>query len=148
VWRILLVDDRESVREVLRLYADGRGLTVVGEAPNGDAALEAARRHHPHAVVLDQEMPGRTGLEVLPELVALLPESVIVLYSSGRPAGIERRALACGAHAYFDKRVSPRELIGRLIELLEATGPRGDRFARSRADEPAVAQPAGGAPAA
>src|SRR5690349_5268187 len=73
VWRILLVDDRESVREVLRLYADGRGLTVVGEAADGDAALEAARKHRPHAVVLDQEMPGRTGLEVLPALVDLLP---------------------------------------------------------------------------
>src|SRR4051794_5789627 len=75
VWRVLIVDDRESVREVLGLYADGRGLTVVAEAADGAAALAAAKRHHPHAVILDEEMPGRNGLDVLPDLAALLPDA-------------------------------------------------------------------------
>jgi len=76
------------VREVLRLYADGRGLTVVGEAADGDTAVAAAQRHRPHAIILDEEMPGRHGSDILPELRAELPEAVIVLYSSGRRAGV------------------------------------------------------------
>jgi DNA-binding NarL/FixJ family response regulator len=123
VWRLLLVDDRDSVREVLRLYADGRGLTVVGEAADGDTALAAAQRHRPHAIILDEEMPGRHGSDILPELRAELPDAVIVLYSSGRRAGVQDRARAMGADAYFDKRVSPREVIGAVIDILEAAGP-------------------------
>jgi DNA-binding NarL/FixJ family response regulator len=130
VWRLLLVDDRDSVREVLRLYADGRGLTVVGEAADGDAALAAAQRHRPHAIILDEEMPGRHGSDILPELRAELPDAVIVLYSSGRRAGVQDRARAMGADAYFDKRVSPREVIGAVIDILEAAGPRLERFPR------------------
>jgi DNA-binding NarL/FixJ family response regulator len=133
VWRLLLVDDRDSVREVLRLYADGRGLTVVGEAADGNGALAAARQHRPHAIVLDEEMPGRNGSEILPELRAELPDAVIVLYSSGRRSGVQARARAVGADAYFDKRVSPREIIGAVIDILEAVGPRLERFPRHRA---------------
>ena len=132
MWKLLLVDDRESVREVLRLYADGRGLTVVAEAATGDAALAAAQRHHPHAIILDEEMPGRNGSDVLPELRAELPEAVIVLYSSGRRSGVHSRARASGADAYFDKRVSPRDVIAAVIDILEAVGPRLERFRRRR----------------
>src|SRR4051812_50052052 len=59
---VLLVDDSEDVREVLRLLiaADGR-LQVVGEAVNGRDAIEAAERLQPHAIILDMAMPGMTG---------------------------------------------------------------------------------------
>jgi len=130
VWRLLLVDDNESVREVLRLYADGRGLTIVAETGDGDAALVAAERHRPHAVVIDEEMPGRRGLEVVPLLAERLPDAVIVLYTARR--GIARRARAAGADAHFDKRVPPREVIAGVVELLETRGPRRGRFPRVR----------------
>src|SRR3954453_10664182 len=99
---VLLVDDIDSVREVLRMWAEHRGLDVIGEAENGRQAIDLAARLRPDVIVLDHEMPEMTGLAALPRLRRRVPESVITFYCSGIP-GTEETALLLGANAHFTK---------------------------------------------
>ena len=62
--RVLVVDDQELVRSGFCVILDtAEGITVVGEAANGEAALAAAAAHHPDVVLMDIRMPGMDGLE-------------------------------------------------------------------------------------
>ena len=89
---VLLIDDNDSVREVLALYAGAR-VSVCGEAANGRDGVALAERLQPDAIVLDEEMPVMTGLEALPLLRERVPHAVVVMYASG-PPGTEQRARA------------------------------------------------------
>jgi len=118
---VLLVDDSEDVREVLRLLvaADGR-LQVVGEAVNGREGVEMAERLQPDAIILDVAMPVMTGLEALPLLRERSPRSLVVMYAAGARSEIEPAALAAGAVSYFEKGVSARAVVRGTIDLLDA----------------------------
>jgi two-component system, chemotaxis family, chemotaxis protein CheY len=118
---VLLVDDAETTREVLRLYAEGRGLEVIGEAENGREAVELAERLHPDAVILDQQMPEMTGLEAMRELQQRVPEAVVVFYSSGPRPATEALAFGAGARAYFEKDTAPRTVVDHVAQLLDGT---------------------------
>ena len=115
---MLLIDDNDSVREVLALYAGAR-VSVCGEAANGRDGVALAERLRPDAIVLDEEMPVMTGLEALPLLRARVPHAAVVMYASG-PPGTEQRALAAGAAAYYDKAVPPRTVVAGLLAAVEA----------------------------
>jgi DNA-binding NarL/FixJ family response regulator len=119
---VLLVDDDDSVREVLRLYAERFGLDVVGEAVNGRQAVEFAVRLQPDVIVLDQEMPEMTGLEALPRLRRRVPRCKIVFYAASRSSETEAKALALGAAAYCSKAMTPRTLMRTIVELLGGVG--------------------------
>ena len=118
---VLLVDDSEDVREVLRLLvaADGR-LEVVGEAVNGREAVEVAERLQPDAIILDMAMPVMSGLEALPLLRERAPGSMVVVYAAGSRSQNEPAALAAGATSYFEKGVSAKAVVAGTAELLEA----------------------------
>jgi two-component system nitrate/nitrite response regulator NarL len=119
---LLLVDDDEGIREVLRLYATRFGLNVVGEAVNGRQAVDMAARLQPHVIILDQEMPEMAGLEALPRLRRRAPRCKIVLYAAGRSSETEAKALALGAVAYCTKAMSPQTLMRTVLELLGGAG--------------------------
>ena len=108
---VLVVDDNPSVRATLRplLEADG-GISVVGEAGNGRAALAGAARLRPHVTLLDYRMPVADGLSVIEELSAL--SAVLVLTGSPEPELIAPM-LHKGARGYlvygqFDPAELPR----------------------------------------
>ena len=77
--RVLLVDDEALALDRLRAYfADIEGVEVVGDARDGDSALEAVERLAPDLVILDIQMPGRTGLSAAVAMKAPRPELVFV----------------------------------------------------------------------
>lgn len=112
--RVLVVDDSPAIRAVLRtaLELDGR-LELAGEAHNGAEGIELAEQLVPDGVVLDVHMPVMGGFEALPKVRALLPDAVIVVWSSGTDEGAEH-ALELGATAYLTKATSPTALVDSL----------------------------------
>ena len=103
--RTLIVDDEEDMRvliaEVIQL-ANG-GLEVVGEAKEGESALEARRRLRPDVVILDHRMPGMSGVEVATRMLAEDPGQAIVLFSAYLDAGLEAEALGAGVCSVLSK---------------------------------------------
>jgi DNA-binding NarL/FixJ family response regulator len=79
---VLIVDDHPTFRRFARRLLEEFGFAVVGEAPDGAAAIEAARELRPQAVLLDVVLPDRSGLEIAVELARQEPPPDVVLTSS------------------------------------------------------------------
>ncbi|WP_240477316.1 response regulator transcription factor [Jiangella muralis] len=102
--RVLLAEDEELIRVALAgLLAREPDIDVVAAAADGRAALDLALRHRPDVAVLDLQMPGLDGLEVVAELGRALPEcAAVILTGHGRPL-VLRQALASGARGFLAK---------------------------------------------
>jgi len=114
---VLLVDDNATVRDVLRLHAESRGLDVVAEAVDGGEAIELAERLGPDAIILEQELSTMPGLAALRVLRRRAPGAVVVMYCTD--PSLAGSALAAGAHAYVAKADSPGEVVETVLSLLE-----------------------------
>jgi DNA-binding NarL/FixJ family response regulator len=97
--KVLIVDDNDVVRMGLRSILEaGPGLMIVGEARNGEQAVELTRRLQPDVVLLDVRMPHRDGVSVVGEISSFA--TVIMLTFSDEPE-VVRRAVAAGASGYL-----------------------------------------------
>jgi DNA-binding NarL/FixJ family response regulator len=103
--RTLLAEDSPAFRTGLRqlLEADGR-FAVVGEAGNGEDAVQAATRLHPNLVVLDVRMPCLDGITAAQQIHSRLPDSALVILSEIEDSALRVRAKAAGCSAYLLKR--------------------------------------------
>lgn len=116
---MLLCDDEDVLRALIRAALGGEYELV--EARDGDEALERARADRPDLIILDMMMPGRSGLDVLPELRAdaeLGPTPVVMLTARTQAADREAAA-AAGADRFLAKPFSPLELSRLVAELLD-----------------------------
>lgn len=105
VRRTLIVDDEDDMRALLRVVlADGSGsIEVVAEAADGTEAIERWREVSPDVVVLDQRMPGLSGMEVAERMLAEKPDQAIVLFSAYLTDAMRDRARAMGVGACISK---------------------------------------------
>lgn len=78
---VLIVDDNEDIRDVLRLLFELDGFDVVGEASNGLDAVTLGRRFWPDFVVLDSQMPVHNGQAIADVLHAIVPATKIIGFS-------------------------------------------------------------------
>ncbi len=109
--RVMIADDHAVVRQGIRnVLEEVDGLEVVGEAGDGDKALELARELRPDVVLLDVTMPGKTGLEVTRELRAGEVESGLLILSMHDEPEYVLQAVRAGADGYVLKDVAPAEL--------------------------------------
>lgn len=79
---VLIVDDDEEIRHVLRLLCETEGLEVVGEAPTGVEAVPLALKHQPDFVILDYMLPRLDGEGAAEILRAVVPGTKIVAFSA------------------------------------------------------------------
>jgi DNA-binding NarL/FixJ family response regulator len=77
--RVLLTDDGDAVRDVIRIYLEKRGLQVCGEAADGVEAIEKAKALKPDVIILDLAMPRMNGMEAAAVLSRIMPTVPIVL---------------------------------------------------------------------
>jgi DNA-binding response OmpR family regulator len=114
--RILVVDDEQPIRDLVRGYLEREGHEVL-EAADGPAAVAAFEAQEPDLVVLDVMLPGFDGLEVCRRLRASSDAYVLMLTARGEE--IDRIVgLEVGADDYLVKPFSPRELVARVKALL------------------------------
>ena len=117
--RVLVVDDAPEVRRLLahRLPIYG-AFEIVAEAADGEAGIAEAGAVQPDLVVLDVLMPGRSGVEVAPEIKAASPQSRILLYSS-----LDTLARANPSRIGVDVIVDKAERLGELEDALASLFP-------------------------
>jgi two-component system invasion response regulator UvrY len=129
--KLLLVDDHAIVRAGLRrLFAVLPGVQI-SEAATGREALALVRAERPALIILDLNLPGLGGLELLRRLLTAHPEARLVVLSMHAEPFYAMRALRAGAVGYLSKNASPEELLeavrrvvggGRYIEAEIAQG--------------------------
>jgi DNA-binding response OmpR family regulator len=113
---ILIVEDDDRTRRLVRTYLEREGYTVI-VTDNGDAAVELARSHLPLLVILDLMLPGMSGLEVCRHLRRASNPLIIML--TARTTEEDRIiGLESGADDYISKPFSPRELVARVRAVL------------------------------
>ena len=102
-YTVVLADDHEIVREGFALILAAAGLRVVAQCADGVAALEQIERHRPDFAVLDLEMPGMNGIEVVTELRRRMVKTKLLILSISRDGARVMDALRAGADAYVLK---------------------------------------------
>ena len=134
--RIILADRQDTVRSAIRLLLEQEeSLCVVGEAESADQLLSQIDCASPDMVLLDWDLPGLTGQELLETLLRLRPDiSVIVL--SGRP-DVRRLALEAGAAAFVTKTEPPDRLLSAVYEQ----GPKPRRDPKTQPSRPDACSP-------
>jgi DNA-binding NarL/FixJ family response regulator len=109
--RILLVDDHPLTRSALAGLLQQHGFEVVGEAADGEQAIERAGRLRPDLILLDLSMPGLDGLSALPRLREAAPDcEVVVLTASGTEENL-LGAIRGGAAGYLLKSEPPARIV-------------------------------------
>ena len=106
--RVLIVDDHEDIRRLLRLVLESEGVEIVGEAADGIDGLRLAEEHQPDFVILDHSMPLMTGEEAARRMRHTAPGSVIIAFSASYD----------GAPGWGDAFVA-KEDITRMVPVLE-----------------------------
>jgi NarL family two-component system response regulator YdfI len=102
--RILIADDHLVVREGLQLILSmEEDLEVVGEAPNGETAVQLAGELQPDVVLMDLRMPGMGGLEAIEQILAQWPEMAIVILTTYNEDELMIRGLQAGARGFLLK---------------------------------------------
>lgn len=121
---MLIVDDELDMRMLVRVVIEmaNNGLSIVGEAADGDEALRVWRDLNgppiPDVIILDNRMPGRSGLEVAEEILAERPGQLIVLYSAFLDDEIRTAAAELGVTRCVSKH--DLELLPSVIHELTA----------------------------
>ncbi|HXF09748.1 MAG TPA: response regulator transcription factor [Desulfuromonadaceae bacterium] len=117
--KILLTDDHVVVRQGLKLIlADHFKRAHFGEARNAQEAIESVSRNGWDVVVLDINMPGRSGLEVLREIKRIKPKLPILILSMNPEDQFAVRMLKAGAAGYLTKESAGGELVGAIEKVV------------------------------
>ncbi|HJU82941.1 MAG TPA: response regulator transcription factor [Holophagaceae bacterium] len=132
--RMLLVDDHTILRSGLRkILEDEFPGAVVGEAGHAEEALDRLRREAWDLLVLDISLPGRSGLDLLPEIKAMLPRLPVLVLSMYGEQQFAVRALKAGASAYLTKERAAEELIRAIRTVLAGRRYIGESLAEKLA---------------
>jgi two-component system, OmpR family, response regulator ResD len=113
---ILVVDDEERIRRLLRMYLEKEGYEI-DEAEDGETALEKASHTNYDLVLLDVMLPGIDGVEVCAKLRQVKSTPVIMLTAKGEETN-RVQGFEAGADDYVVKPFSPREVIYRVKAIL------------------------------
>ena len=117
--RVLVVDDSMLMRHMVREILSEDGWEVVGEASNGQEAIEMYQRLMPDAVTLDIVMPDTNGLHALESILRLAPHAKIVVVSALNQTKLISEAIRHGASDFIAKPFLPEHLQKTMRALLD-----------------------------
>lgn len=127
---VLWVDDEAELLEPHRLFLADKGYEVV-VATNADDAVEMLRRRPYDLLLLDEQMPGKRGLEAFREVREIAPTLPVVMVTKSENDATLREALGAEVSDYLVKPVNPRQVLSVVTKILE--GPKLRRQAVARA---------------
>jgi DNA-binding SARP family transcriptional activator/CheY-like chemotaxis protein len=121
--RVMIVDDHPMWRSAIRVLLERAGdVVVVAEASDGDAAVTAAIGAAPSIVLMDLHLPGIGGVEATRRILAVAPDTRVLVVSASEDEADVREALRAGAHGYNVKTGTAREVVDA-VRRVEAGEP-------------------------
>jgi DNA-binding NarL/FixJ family response regulator len=140
--KILVCDDHELVRDGLkRILLDGGTASRVGEAGNASQSMEAVRREKWDLVILDLNLGGRSGMEVLKEIKTEFPSLPVLVLSIYPEEQFALRVIRAGASGYLNKNLATQVLVEAIRQVQAAGQYISPKVAEQLVN--AVRQPAG-----
>lgn len=116
--RVIVADDHPIVRKGMTLIAGAEGgIKIVGEATNGGELLNLLDREAADVLCLDINLPGRSGLELLPEIRQRFPRLPVLIVTQHTEQQMAVRAIKGGAAGYLNKDAAPNELVNAIKAL-------------------------------
>ncbi len=143
--RVLVADDHEIVRSGVRGLLEARGYLVVGEAADGNEAVEKAMGLSPDIAILDITMPRLNGLEATRRIRSGAPHTEVLILSMHYSEQMVHEVLKAGARGYILKSDAAKHLISA-VEALSARRPYFTADVSQRLLDAYLAQPGGRAP--
>lgn len=118
----VIADDSGAVRLVLKGLLEETGVRVVQSVANGAEAINAVRQHRPALLCLDVNMPVMAGLEALPVVREISPETTVVMVTGCADRSFVAQAVALGAKGYILKPLRPAYVQGFVRKLFQPPG--------------------------
>jgi YesN/AraC family two-component response regulator len=115
----LVADDENHIRSYVRIILNHLGVEEVFEAKSGDEVLDLYVSNKPDVVFLDINMPGLTGLEVLPKIIEVDPDAVVIMLTGHASRHLVENSARAGAVHYIRKDTPQQEISKMLRELFE-----------------------------
>ena len=117
---VVIVDDNDLMRSLLRAMLRGEEYEVIGEARNGNAAVEMAQRLKPQIVCMDVIMPEKNGIEALCEIKASIPETAVIMITANADPETVQESIQNGASGFIIKPFNA----ARVLDTLEKVAAR------------------------
>jgi DNA-binding NarL/FixJ family response regulator len=129
--KVSLIEDDTTIREgYVFLLGNATDINVVSDYSNVEDALKKIGEDKPDVLLLDIELPGISGIDALPKLKKILPETYILMLTVYEQANNIFRALGTGASGYLTKNTPPEKVIAAIREVMEGGGPMSANIAR------------------
>ncbi|MGA8280818.1 MAG: response regulator transcription factor [Desulfobacterales bacterium] len=114
--RVLIVDDSKQVRErLISLMSEYSTIRIVGQAGNGEEAMDALDAQKPDTVILDIRLPGRNGIQLLREIKAAHPEIMVIMLTNYDFEQYRKQCLQMGADYFFNKTLEFEKVVNVLV---------------------------------
>lgn len=121
--KILLAEDHATVREGIKLLINAQeNMEVIGEAENGEIAVQKALELVPDVVIMDVSMPELNGLKATKRLKREMPQIKILTLTRHTDEGYLQQLLSAGVNGYILKQSAPSELIRAISAIAEGEG--------------------------
>jgi putative two-component system response regulator len=117
-YKILIVDDEAAIRRLLRQKLSKEGYQCE-EAGSSDEALEKLKTFPANLIMLDMKMPGKSGMELLPELRAGFPDTAVIMATAVAEADLAIQCMKLGADDYITKPFNMDEITSNIEKTLD-----------------------------
>jgi two-component system chemotaxis response regulator CheY len=114
---IVIADDNDMMRSILRGMLRGEEYDVIGEARNGQAAVETSGRLKPDVVCMDVMMPEKNGIEALREIKAAQPEVEVIMVTSNSDPDTVQESIQNGASGFIIKPFNAARVLDTLTKV-------------------------------
>jgi DNA-binding NarL/FixJ family response regulator len=129
--RVAIIEDDETIREGYAfLIGNTAGYKIAATYPSCEDALKKIAHDDPDVILLDVELPGMSGIDALPKLKKLLPETHILILTVYEQEMLIFRALGNGAEGYLTKNTPPEKIVAAIHEVMDGGGPMSANIAR------------------